>query len=136
MPALLELTSEANGYATSRPVTAASNPGATIRGPTCPGHGTRGAFLEHRTGHLAPSRRLRGCPFQKSTRSRDSIIETASSRGSQLKITCISRSLRLNNLERPPVPAGCLSNESNLPVLKIARECRARFRELLVGIAE
>lgn len=66
MPALLELTSEANGYATSRPVTAASNPGATIRGPACPGHGTRGAFLEHRTGRLAPSRRLRGYPFQKS----------------------------------------------------------------------
>lgn len=50
------------------------------------------------------------------------------------KVTWVPEAL--NNLERPPVPAGRLSNKSNLPVLEIARECRIRFRELLVGIAE
>lgn len=42
----------------------------------------------------------------------------------------------LGNVKRPPVPDGRLSYKSNLPVLEIARECRARFRELPVEIAE
>lgn len=37
----------------------------------------------------------------------------------------------LRNVKRPPVPAGCLSNRSNLPVIEVAREYRTKFRDLL-----
>lgn len=40
----------------------------------------------------------------------------------------------LRNVKRPPVPKGCLSNKSNYPALEVAREYRAKFRELLVEI--
>lgn len=40
----------------------------------------------------------------------------------------------LRNVKRPPVPAGCLSNRSNLPVIEVAREYRAKFRDLLVEV--
>lgn len=42
----------------------------------------------------------------------------------------------LRNVETPPVPAGCLSFKSNLPMLEVAREYRAKFRELLVEVEE
>ena len=42
----------------------------------------------------------------------------------------------LGNVKRPPVPDGCLSYKSNLPVLEVARKYRAKFRELLVEVKE
>lgn len=42
----------------------------------------------------------------------------------------------LRNVKRPPVPAGCLSNKSNLPVVEVAREYRAKFRKLLIEVDE
>lgn len=42
----------------------------------------------------------------------------------------------LGNVKRPPVPDGCLSYKSNLPVLEVARKDRAKFRELLVEVEE
>ncbi len=42
----------------------------------------------------------------------------------------------LGNVKRPPVPDGCLSYKSNLPVLEVARKYRAKFRELLVEVEE
>lgn len=40
----------------------------------------------------------------------------------------------LRNVRRPPVPDGCLSHKSNLPVLEVARKYRAKFHELLVEV--
>ena len=42
----------------------------------------------------------------------------------------------LKNVKRPSIPAGCLSYKSNLPVLEIAREYRAKFKDLLVEVDE
>ena len=51
MPALLELTSEANGYVTSRPVTAASTPPARLSAtPRIPVMGHAGQGVLHHRG--------------------------------------------------------------------------------------
>ena len=60
--------------------------------------------------------------------------ESASSRASPAQGYEFHEALR--SVERAPVPEGCLSYKSNLPVLEVAREYLARFTELLVEADE
>lgn len=42
----------------------------------------------------------------------------------------------INSIEYPPLPKNCLSSKYNEPALMIWRECRAKFKDLLVEVKE
>lgn len=95
MPTFLELASEANGFATSRPVTAASIPRRDYPLPRVFRSWDMRGFLGTRDRASCAIEALARMSFsKKSTRSRYPIFEISSSRSSRLQITCISRFLR------------------------------------------